>query len=546
MNSALTHRKQSILAAFAAAVGLCLTLPVSASEAPDVHQTAALQNALVLIDASADMANAINGSVKFDLQHQAINALSMSNIRIGAYGGGSCKGFALLDNGSANDFKGTQPNGRRNLASALDAALAAFPAAALTKRIVAIVGGPNQCLAAICAHAGRLKEKHPELIVDLIGFGLSDQTASRIDCISVNTGGRFARANVATLSTALALTLRTPTAALTQLAAPESAQQFTLDEHSLTDQFDLPALEAPEDYTAVITPKPLEGGWRMTGPESFVPQGLRLMVSLVENGDPLVDGARFELLRADTHGAYRLVARTDRTASPLFAVPAGRYLARVSYGGAVSEAQVWAPETGVTTRRLTLDAGQLALAALSGGRPAARGAQFRLERLDAPGPIISISGRGRALATVPAGRYKVYAAIDIASSERIVQVQPGEIAAAGLDIPLGFVRVALTYASAHGRDPSAYAPAEISIVRNGREIASAKGETPLFRLAPGPYTVIARSGGLTTERQVVANDGAMVDVAMTINNDETASLNSQLGPVLIARQPDHSQHIENR
>ncbi len=546
MNSALTHRKQSILAAFAAAVGLCLTLPVSASEAPDVHQTAALQNALVLIDASADMANAINGSVKFDLQHQAINALSMSNIRIGAYGGGSCKGFALLDNGSANDFKGTQPNGRRNLASALDAALAAFPAAALTKRIVAIVGGPNQCLAAICAHAGRLKEKHPELIVDLIGFGLSDQTASRIDCISVNTGGRFARANVATLSTALALTLRTPTAALTQLAAPESAQQFTLDEHSLTDQFDLPALEAPEAYTAVITPKPLEGGWRMTGPESFVPQGLRLMVSLVENGDPLVDGARFELLRADTHGAYRLVARTDRTASPLFAVPAGRYLARVSYGGAVSEAQVWAPETGVTTRRLTLDAGQLALAALSGGRPAARGAQFRLERLDAPGPIISISGRGRALATVPAGRYKVYAAIDIASSERIVQVQPGEIAAAGLDIPLGFVRVALTYASAHGRDPSAYAPAEISIVRNGREIASAKGETPLFRLAPGPYTVIARSGGLTTERQVVANDGAMVDVAMTINNDETASLNSQLGPVLIARQPDHSQHIENR
>ena len=166
--------------------------------------------------------------------------------------------------------------------------------------------------------------------------------------------------------------------------------------------------------------------------------------------------------------------------------------------------------------------------------------------MDAPGPIISISGRGRALATVPAGRYKVYAAIDIASSERIVQVQPGEIAAAGLDIPLGFVRVALTYASAHGRDPSAYAPAEISIVRNGREIASAKGETPLFRLAPGPYTVIARSGGLTTERQVVANDGAMVDVAMTINNDETASLNSQLGPVLIARQPDHSQHIENR
>jgi hypothetical protein len=546
MNSRLTHRKQSILGAFAAAVGLCLTLPVSASEAPDAHQTAAPQSALVLIDANADMANAIDGSVRFDLQHQAINVLSLRNTRIGAYGGGSCKGFTLSDSGSANSFKGTEPKGRRNLASALDAALAAFPEEAPVKRVVAIVGGPNQCLAALCAHAGRLKEKFPEFIVDLIGFGLSDQTASRIDCISANTGGRFARADAATLSTALALTLRTPTAALTGLAVPESRQQPASDDQPLTGQPDLPALEAPGTYAAVVAPKPLEGGWRMTGPESFVPQGLRLMASLVQGGGPLVDGARFELLRADTHGVYRLIARTERTASPLFAVPAGRYLARVSRGGAVSEAEVWAPEAGVVTRRLALDAGQLALAALSGGRAAARGAQFRVERLDGPGPIMTISGRGRALATVPAGRYKIHATIDHANAERIVEVRPGEIVAAGLDVPLGFVRVALTFASAPGRGSGSHAPAEISIVRNGREIASAKGESPLFRLAPGPYTVIARSGLVATKSQVVADAGALVDVAMTIGQSETAALNKQLDPVLIAQQPNDGQPSTNR
>lgn len=546
MNSRLTHRKQSILGAFAAAVGLCLTLPVSASEAPDAHQTAAPQSALVLIDANADMANAIDGSVRFDLQHQAINALSLRNTRIGAYGGGSCKGFTLSDSGSANSFKGTEPKGRRNLASALDAALAAFPEEAPVKRVVAIVGGPNQCLAALCAHAGRLKEKFPEFIVDLIGFGLSDQTASRIDCISANTGGRFARADAATLSTALALTLRTPTAALTGLAVPESRQQPASDDQPLTGQPDLPALEAPGTYAAVVAPKTLEGGWRMTGPESFVPQGLRLMASLVQGGGPLVDGARFELLRADTHGVYRLIARTERTASPLFAVPAGRYLARVSRGGAVSEAEVWAPESGVVTRRLALDAGQLALAALSGGRAAARGAQFRVERLDGPGPIMTISGRGRALATVPAGRYKIHATIDHANAERIVEVRPGEIVAAGLDVPLGFVRVALTFASAPGRGSGSHAPAEISIVRNGREIASAKGESPLFRLAPGPYTVIARSGRVATKSQVVADAGALVDVAMTIGQSETAALNKQLDPVLIAQQPNDGQPSTNR
>lgn len=543
MNSTLRHSKQSILGAFAAAVGLCLMLPVSAAEAPAIDKTPTPQGALVLLDANADMARAIDGSVKFDLQHQAINALSLNNTRVAAYGGGSCKGFTVSNGGSAQPFKSTQPKGRRNLASALDDALAAFPEEAPVKRIVAIVGGPNQCLAAICAHAGRLKEKYPEFIVDLIGFGLSDQTASRIDCIAANTGGRFARADAATLSTALALTLRTPSTALTNLSAPLAPQPQAPD---ILAPADSSRAEEPNAYTAVVAPRPLEGGWRMTGPESFVPQGLRLMASLVQDGAPLVDGARFELLRADAHGVYRLIARTERTGNPLFAVPAGRYLARVSRGGAVSEAEVWAPEKGVVTRRLALDAGQLALAALSGGRPAVRGAQFRVERLDGPGPIMTISGRGRALATVPAGRYKVHAAIDHASAERIVEVQPGEIVAAGLDVPLGFVRVALSFGPSQGPAQGPQAPAEISIVRNGREIAKAVGESPLFRLAPGPYTVVARSGSGAAERQVVADAGALVDVALTISPPETTAANARSAPVLIAQQPNGAPSDTNR
>lgn len=543
MSSTLRHSKKSILGAFAAAVGLCLTLPVSAAEAPAIDKTPPPQGALVLLDANADMARAIDGSVKFGLQHQAINALSLNNTRVAAYGGESCKGFAVSDGGSAQPFKSTQPKGRRNLALALDDALAAFPEEAPVKRIVAIVGGPNQCLGAICAHARRLKEKFPEFIVDLIGFGLSDQTASRIDCIAANTGGRFARADAATLSTALALTLRTPSTALTNLSSPLAPQPQAPDILAPTESS---RAEEPNAYPAVVSPRPLKGGWRMTGPESFVPQGLRLMASLVQDGAPLVGGARFELLRADAHGVYRLIARTERTGNPLFAVPAGRYLARVSRGGAVSEAEVRAPEKGVVTRRLALDAGQLALAALSGGSPAVRGAQFRLERLDGPGPIMTISGRGRALATVPAGRYKVHAAIDHAGAERIVEVQPGEIVAAGLDVPLGFVRVALSFGPPQGPEQGPQAPAEISIVRNGREIAKAVGESPLFRLAPGPYTVVARSGSGAAERQVVADAGALVDVALTISLPEKTAANARSAPVLIAQQPNGSPSDTNR
>ncbi len=543
MNSKLGHCWQSILGAFAATVGMCLAPIASAAEAPDSVQAS---SALVLIDANADMSAKVDGSVKFDLQRHAINALSLSDARIAAYGGSSCKGFTLADKRGANSFSETAPNGRRNLAAALDSALAAFPEDAPVKRIVAIVGGPNQCLAALCAHAGRLKEKYPEFVVDLIGFGLSDQTASRLNCIAANTDGRFARADAATLSSALALTLRAPTAALSSLAAPSSeiAQADNLADVPLRAKADnqlAAILNAP-----LAPPLPLEGGWRMTGPESYVPQGLRLMASLVQGGDPLVDGARFELLRADQNGVYRLVARTERTGNPLFAVPEGRYLARVSRGGAVSEAEVWAPKSGVATRRLSLDAGQLALAALSGGRPAARGAHFRVERLDAPGPIMTISGRGRALATVPAGQYRIHAAIDHANAERVVQVRPGEIVAAGLDVPLGFVRVALTINHGNDRRAQPRAPAEISILRDGQEIASAKGESPLFRLAPGSYKVIARSGRAAIERDVIADAGALVDVSMTLNQSEIAAVNTSASPVLIAQQPDDKRQSASR
>lgn len=540
------HRWRSGLSAFVAAAGLCLATPAAAADRLDTAAESPSAAPLILVDVNADMGDLKGGAIKFDIQRQALGAILGGNARMATYGGGACDGFSILKGGVFSALENVAPQGRRNLAVALDDALKTFPANAPVKRVVAIVGGPNQCLAALCAHAGRLKEQHPALVVDLIGFGLTDSAARRFDCVAANTGGRFARADAATLSTALSLTMRTPTTTLSALPAPMLPASALLSNPKLNEDSSgdgsaaalalLPESDAVIAQTELIPPRPLAGDWQMTGPEPFVPTGLRLSASLVRGGERLVGGARFELLQADKDGVYRLIARTERTATPLFAVPAGRYLARVSRGGAVSEAEVWAPEIGVVTRKISLDAGQLALAALSGGRPASRGAEFRVERLDGPGPILTISGRGRALATVPAGRYKVRATIDQAGAERIVAVRPGEIAAAGIDVPVGFVRVALAV-TGPGKDVGPLAPAEISILRNGREIASAKGESPLFRLAPGPYTVIARSGRVEAERDVIAGAGALVSIAMTLDRSDVASFVQPADRSLIARQP---------
>lgn len=543
---------RSSLGAFAFATGLCVASVASAADTSDAtlvdSALSVRSETLILIDANADMGDPTGGAIKFDIQRHALGANTGGRSRMAVYGGGTCKGFGVLKGNAFAALGQVAPKGKRNFAAALDDALNAFSSDVQVKRIVAIVGGPNQCLAALCAHARRLKEQDPALIVDLIGFGLSDSAARRFDCVAANTGGRFARADAATLSTALSLALRTPTTALNSLPAPVGLGGGSVVGQNEPSQAHSDAVASadqiidgtPEPFTTaaeLIPPRPLAADWMMTGPESFVPTGLRLTASLVQGGDVLADGARFELLRADADGVYRLVARTERTSTPLFAVPAGRYLARVSRGGATSEAEVWAPSKGVLTRKLSLDAGQLALAALSGGRPASRGAEFRVERLDGPGPVLTISGRGRALATVPTGRYKVVAKIDQAGAERVLAVRPGEIVAAGIDVPLGFVRVALAV-TGPGRDVGPLAPAEISIVRNGREIARAQGESPLFRLAPGAYTVVARSGRVETERDVVADAGALVDVAMTLDRSNTALLTEHpANGVLIARQP---------
>lgn len=560
MGSIRRQRVQSGLGALSAMIGLVLTTLAAAAEQPKgaamqaapVVAAQALPHTMILLDASADMSRVVSGSPKMELQRHALASLAVNSLQVAAYGGQRCSGFAMLESDAvSNSLKTMAPSGRRNLVAALDAVIAAFPEEAPVKRVVAIVGGPNQCLAAICAHAGRLKEQHPEFIVDLIGFGLSDRAAANIDCIAANTGGRFTRAEAATLATTLSLALRMPAASPNGQAAfggesrpepmPLASPSPVPPSPRLAEMLDDGVLDPA--FTSVSV------DWRMTGPESFVPQGLRLMASLKPDGTRLLSGTRFELLRADKAGVYRLIARTERTGHPLFAVPAGRYLARISRGGAVRDVEVWAPEKGVSTRTISLDAGQLALAALAGGRPASLGAEFHIRRLDGPGPTVTISGRGRALATVPAGRYRVRALIDQASAERIVEVRPGEIAAAGLNVPIGFVRVALTVTSA-GAAADPLTPPVISIVRNGREIARAVGESPLFRVAPGPYTVIARVGQIEAERDVVADVGALVDVALTLNQGPASAADAGKSQhrkrVLIAEQPVVSATVTSR
>lgn len=474
--------KRACFALSAAAFLFATSAAVPDSKPTIAAERTPVASTILLIDANGDM-GADAGAAKFDLQRQALAAAPLpteAKITLAAYGGRGCSKFGLVDgeDGVAKALAGVEPAGRRNLVAALNGARDAFPADAERKRVLAIVGGPNQCLAALCAYADRMKAETPELVVDVIGFGLTDEAAVRLDCLAANTGGRFTRADENGLATALTLALGPRSEGLdgvTPPAAPAAAQT--------------PPAPAPETSSA---------DYALTGPEMFFPRGLRLSATLSAVDAPLGVGARYELYRREADGGLSLVARTERTATPLFSVPPGAYLARVTLGAAMRQVDVAVPEVGVANRRVALNAGQVELAAMVSGRPAAHDAGFVIERLDRATPAIQMNRSGQVLATLPEGRYRVTARVGQARQAREIQVTAGGLGRAVLDVPIGFLRVA-----APGRVDG------LRIYRDGREVARARAGETLFRLPPGAYQVVGRSEKGPVSAQALIEDGRM-------------------------------------
>lgn len=478
---------------------------------------------VILLDATRDMARLKPGATaaRFDLQFQALAAAlgdAPAAAALAQFGGADCGGFRVAGDDPLDALADSAPAGARNLPAALDAAVAALPQATVRKRILAIVGGPNQCMTALCAHADRLKSARPDVAIDVIGFDISDEAARQLACVAANTGGRFARADENGLATALALTLGSN-------EAPRAA----------AEPREPPAVVLAETPPGLVGPTALAD--RYSGPELYFPRGLRLSATLVKGGPPLEEGVRFELLRRGPDGVLRLVARTVRIDMPLFAAPPGPYVARVTVGGLTRDHFAEAPVEGIVNRRLVLDAGQVELAATVAGRIVNSGARFRAERIDKAGLPIVITGRSRMLATLPAGRYRVAATVDGATSSQFVEVAAGAVFRETFDLALGYLRVAAPKRARGFR-----------VLRGNRVVAEASADHALFRLPPGPYRVIGAVDGVGMTADATVEVGRLAAAALALPAAHKADiLDDGKGPRrLIAAQPDKLEPLEAR
>lgn len=442
--------------------------------------------AIVLLDATEGMALG-SGESKFELQRHALDAMpaaSLANVRFATFGGKPCGGFA--DIGAAREVDAwaaaAAPAGRRDLAAALEGAAGALPESDGPQRIVAVVGGPNQCLSAVCARVDRLKAARPNLQIDVIGFDLSDTEAERLHCVAANSGGRLLRADRNGLATTL--TLASGSAVRSGNASPPPGAGNLL----AAELLDVSAPAASSAYG-------------LTGPELVFPRGVRVLASLTTGGPTIPAGARFELLEHDSNGVLRLVARTKRTSAPLFSPPPGQYVVRIALGHAVAMIDVEAPVFGIQTYRVDLNAGQVEMAATMAGRPISSAANFVIQRMDDhPREIARLTRSGPALATLPAGRYRVTANLDASEMAGEVIVEPGQFTRLDLEAPVGFLRI-----DGVGEGDVA------RVLRLGREVARADSRQQLFRLPTGAYRV--EVGDIRRRVVVAARRVAAIDLS---------------------------------
>jgi Ca-activated chloride channel family protein len=172
---------------------------------------------LLILDASGSMGDALlDGQTKMNAAKIAINKLVKQlapSVRLGlrVYGGGltvksPCADTRLQVPIQVNPAEKIKvvletltPAGPTPISQSLvDAVNGDFPLPNAKKHIILISDGAETCSTSPCPIVLDLLRKHPELKLDVIGFGQLDNTTTKqLNCVAAATFGRLVKANSA-------------------------------------------------------------------------------------------------------------------------------------------------------------------------------------------------------------------------------------------------------------------------------------------------------------------------------------------------------------
>ena len=454
----------------------------------------------------------------------------------------------------AAEGQGAQP-ARFAVDAALSAAAESLNYTTSAAHIVLVATGGPQCISVACSLSRTLAADGMDFRVDVLGL---DPAADRLRCIADNTGGTFRSVDGRNLQRALSELMAAaemPEAGDGE-AAPESAAAAV--EHEAPSSGEAPLAQDGEAIAAdsgeaenglspaaqIPIPPPrrqpaaappamttetdtgTESGssvglktlsWALAEPrpvpeEASTPAsdetatlGVRLKAVAAEGAAPLSSELTFEVLAVEGDGAYRLVGRSWAP-EPVFQLPPGEYVARITHGGVVREHKFRANGDGVEQRTITLDLGYVSLAAVATADTPHLESDLRytLQRVGGGAPIVRYAPQP--MLTLPAGTYKVTVESGAARSSTMLDVAAGETVSKVFNLRLGYLRLRPDSVGAESTSVSIEADSSEGSGDPTPPLAEARsehGESLLLRLPAGRHVAVAERDGRVVVRQVV-------------------------------------------
>jgi Ca-activated chloride channel homolog len=404
------------------------------------------------------------------------------------------------------------PKGKGPLVDAIKEAAGEFAADTDSAQTMLLVhDDADNCQKDACEAATEIKRDHPNLVIHVLGLGLSKADGERMACVPRITGGKFFDAqDTAAIGLAMddVFMLANADGGGGNAASPTP-----------TDSATKPG-KAPATVAATAEPvapaKPLPPNLRPPGAP-----GLRLMTSLVTGSAALDIPVRWRVWR-EGDGAGAPLIDTRAATIDLDMAP-GKYFVEARQGLVSARRSVEALPNVQVPVLLALNAGSLKRAPTSQKSGVVVAPTVTITSTttqaapgDSPYSVIWPDASAREAVLLPPGTWRVVSEIGAARTEQVVTIAAGQITDLGPAFAVGHLR--LRAVDREGGQTAENVSFRIweddpESPRGRREVARSAAAEPVFTLPPGTYFVVARQGSAEVRERVLLNGGD--DVART-------------------------------
>ncbi len=540
---------------------------------------AAEENVMLVLDGSGSMWGRVDDEPKITIAKrvvgQVLNDLAGKvNMGVMAYGHrskGDCKDIqTLIPLGPVNaktymsTIAKVQPKGKTPITDAVRKGAEELKYREEKATIILVSDGLETCEADPCGLAKDLEAQGIDFTVHVVGFDLSNQDTSSLQCLADETGGKYLPADSANeLNSAIGQVVAEVKAPAPEPEPEPAAPSATLLKVDVQLSEDQPPLERayvrvrtgkgeksitqgaasnpfkvkPGSYFVTTKVGAAAGGTEVTveatgeNRAKIIHNAGLLKVNVVpsEGAKPLEKAYIYvQDSTADASGKHKQVTAGNQR--QIFTLPAATYKIVAKLGKAAASQSVEVSPGQKTDLTMILGSGTLKVDVLAeeGGKPV-RDAYVRIYELEpqADGKRRQVTaGNQRQTFTLPAGKYYVTGTVGKAVAAREMEISSGKRLEETLVGAVGGLKV--TVVPADGAKPLKNANLYIYEPDKGldgkrKRVASGNARTT-YKLPAGKYYVEARSGVPRSGAEVELSAGKLSEVTLNIN---AGSLNVQ-------------------